>query len=109
MEETPFDPQLVIELLKMPYHIAAAFKGMCCASLAATPQEKLILMGAVQEHVDNELARLRMVLQKPSDEPQPERLFGAVLDTDYGLAEEALQEAYQIRDSLQARKEGQKK
>lgn len=109
MEPPSFNPDLVIQLLKMPYHIASAFKGLCSASAAETPQEKLILMGAVQEHVDNELARLRLVLQTPKEAPQPERLFGAVLDPDYGLAEDALKEAYQLRDSINAQKEGRKK
>lgn len=109
MEQPQFNPDLVIELLRMPYHIAAAFKGMCSACSADSPAEKMILMGAVQEHVDSELARLRLLLRTAHDAPQPERLFGAVLDTDYELTAEALQEAYQLRDSLLAQKEGQKK
>lgn len=109
MNDKPFDPDPVIEALRMPFHVASAFKNICLAAQASTPEDKLILMAAVQEHVDNELVRLRLLLQKPKEAPQPERLFGAVLDPDYGLAEEALSEAYQIRDNLRQRKDGGEK
>lgn len=107
MDPIPFNPDPVIELLQMPYHLAAAFRSMCEASVARTPAEKLILMGSVQEHIDQELIRLRMLTQKDFTS-QPERLFGAVLDTDYGLATEALQEAVQYRDSLRAKGDSKK-
>lgn len=107
MKHTGFDPDLLIELLRMPYHVAQALRALCKAAEAETPADKMILMGAAQEHVDQELIRLRVALQSPPKEV--ERLFGAVLDPDYGLAEEALSEAYQIRESLAARKEGPEK
>lgn len=104
MKTTRYDPDLLIELLRMPYHVAQAFRALCKASEAETPADKMVLMGAAQEHVDQELIRLRVALQSPPKEV--ERLFGAVLDPDFGLAEEALNEAYQMRESLAARKEG---
>jgi hypothetical protein len=109
METRVFDPDIIVEYFKMPYHLASAFRVICSVAATEKPEERLRLMGLVQEHVDNELIRLRAILQKPKDAPQPERLFGAVLDPDYGLAEDALLEAYQLRDSLKAQKEGQKK
>lgn len=107
MGSTGFNPDHVIELLRMPYHVAHAFRALCRASEAESAADKMILMGAAQEHVDQELIRLRVLLQNPPQ--QAERLFGAVLDPDYGLAEEALNEAYQMRESLAARKEGSEK
>lgn len=105
-----FDPDAIVEFYQMPYHLAFAFKSICDAATADTPEEKLRLMGTAQEHVDNELIRLRTVLQKSAAvAPQPERFFGAVLDPDFGLIEEALAEAYQIRESLRIQKEGRKK
>jgi hypothetical protein len=99
-----FDPDPIIESFKMPYHLAAAFRAIIAAAAAELPVEKMSFMGAAQEHVDSELARLRLLLQKQL--AQPERLFGATLDTDYGLAEEALAEARQRRDFLKTQSEG---
>lgn len=108
MERQKFNPDPAIELLRMPYHLAKAFRAIIEAAEAETPQEKLILMGLAQEQVDQELVRLRLLLQKPHTDGQPERLFGAVLDPDYGLVEDALTEAYQLRESLSSRKDDKK-
>jgi hypothetical protein len=105
MEKYRFNPEPAIELLRMPYHLAKAFRALIEAAEAETSQEKLILMGVAQEQVDQELVRLRLLLQKP--EPT-ERLFGAVLDPDYDLVEDALSEAYLLRDSLSAKKDDRK-
>ncbi len=108
MDPTQFDPDRVIEHLRMPHHMAAAFRAICEAATAKTPGDKLILAASVQEHIDQELIRLRTLLRKPADPSQPERLFGAVLDPDYGLAEEALAEAVQYRASRLAKGESKK-
>lgn len=102
MDDHSFDPDEIIERFRMPFHLATAFKGLCKAAAAGSPEEKIVFTAAAQEHVDKELQRLRTVLINQS--PQPQRLFGAVLDPDYGLAEEALTEAYEQRELLRAQR-----
>lgn len=109
MEKPKFNPDFIIDLMKAHYHLTEAFRIVGQVVGAASPRQKSIILEAIEGHMREELAGIRQALDPTLEAPPPERTFGASLDPDYTLAEEALQEAYELRDSLKAGKEGRDK